>query len=112
MDISQGDIFTANLNPIKGNEQAGFRPVLVIQNNILNRNLNTVIIVPITSNLKAKGRLTTYLLNKKNSGLEKESLALLFQIWTLDKIRLNKKIGKINQKDLDVIKIQTFMLFK
>ncbi len=44
MDVWQGDIFLANLNPARGHEQAGFRPVLVIQNNILNQHLSTVII--------------------------------------------------------------------
>lgn len=49
--ICQGDIYFTDLNPIKGHEQAGFRPVLIMQNNILNKNLNTVIIAPITSNI-------------------------------------------------------------
>ena len=63
--VRQGDIFTADLNPVKGHEQAGFRPVLVLQNNILNANLHTVIIAPVTKNLRARGYLTTYFLDKK-----------------------------------------------
>jgi mRNA interferase MazF len=65
MRIEQGDIFLADLNPVKGHEQAGFRPVLIMQNNILNQHLSTVIIVPITANLKAKGAHTQYMVLAK-----------------------------------------------
>ena len=102
----------ADLDPIKGSEQSGFRPVLVIQNDILNRKLNTVIVVPITSNLKLKGRLTTFLLSTSNTGLKGESLALLFQIRTIDKIRLIKKVGRLDVESLSLLKLHTFLLFK
>ncbi len=85
MNIKQGDIFLANLNPIKGHEQTGTRPIIILQNNILNKNLNTIIIIPITSNLAAKGKMTTYFLEKNVTNLNKDSVALLFQIRTIDK---------------------------
>ncbi len=106
MTIKQGDIFLADLNPIKGHEQAGTRPVLVIQNNILNKNLNTVIIIPITSNLAAKGKMTTYFLPQNISNLDKDSVALLFQIRTIDKSRLIKKIITLNQNSFKELKNQ------
>jgi mRNA interferase MazF len=112
MKILQGDIFMADLSPTMESEQAGFRPVLVIQNNTLNKNLNTVIIVPITGNLRAKGRLTTFLLNKENSDLKKESIALLFQIRTIDKARLKQQVGHLQKPELDLLKIHTLLLFK
>lgn len=104
MEIKQGQIYLSDLNPVKGHEQAGYRPVLVIQNDILNHNLSTVIILPITSNLKHKENLTVYLLNKENSSMENDSLVLLFQIRTIDKLRLKKKIGEINQEEFYKIK--------
>jgi len=106
MKISQGDVYLADLNPVMDHEQACFRPVLVIQNNILNDNLNTVIIVPITANLQAKGLLTTFFLPSKISNLPKDSLALLFQIRTLDKARLKKKISNLPPSIFHKIKDQ------
>ncbi len=109
--MQQGDIYLANLNPAKGHEQAGFRPVLIMQNNVLNSNLNTVIIAPITSNLKAKGKMTTFFLSKKTSKLKQNSVVLLFQLRTLDKTRLNKKILSLNKILFSEIKQQLNFVF-
>ena len=111
MTIRQGDIFLADLNPIKGHEQAGYRPVLIMQNDSLNRNLNTAIIAPITSNLQAKGKLTTYFLSKKDSKLGKDSVVLLFQIRTLDIRRLQKKVICIKKENFLEIKRQLKFIF-
>jgi mRNA interferase MazF len=110
-DIKKGEIYMADLNPVKGHEQAGFRPALILQNNILNKNLNTVIIAPITSNLKAKGLLTTYFLNKKSSKLKFDSVLLLFQIRTIDKIRLKRKISVLPSENLKEITQQLMLVF-
>lgn len=109
--MRQGDIYLANLNPVKGHEQAGFRPVLVMQNNILNTNLNTIIVAPITSNLKAKGKMTTYFLSQKISKLSKDSVVLLFQLRTLDKSRLKKKISNMGEALFLEIKKQLSFVF-
>ena len=95
MKITQGDIFLADLNPVRGHEQAGFRPVLILQNDILNENLSTVVIAPITKNLHAKGLMTTFFLYKKVSKLNHDSIVLLFQVRTLDKVRLTERISII-----------------
>ena len=50
----RGDIYLANLNPFKGSEQGGKRPVVVLQNNIGNRHSSTLIIAPITSRVEKK----------------------------------------------------------
>lgn len=111
MQIRQGDIFLADLNPIRGHEQAGFRPVLVLQNNTLNHNLNTVVIAPLTTNLSAKGLLTTFFIEKKNSGLKYDSIILLFQIRTLDKARLEKKVRNVSEECFAQIKDQFKFIF-
>lgn len=111
MEITQGDIFLADLNPVKGHEQAGFRPVLVLQNNILNLHLNTVVIAPITSSLQLEGFMTTFFLDNKNSKLKKDSLALLFQIRTIDKSRLVKKIGELNQNNFSHLRVKLMRIF-
>ena len=51
----RGDIYYANLNPFKGSEQGGTRPVLVLSNNIGNRESSVLIVAPITTELKKLG---------------------------------------------------------
>ena len=109
--ISQGAIYFADLNPIKGHEQAGIRPVLILQNNILNNNLNTVVIAPLTKNLKAKGLLTTYFLSQKTSKLKHDSIAILHQIRSIDRSRLLNKISLLNRYEFANIREQLSLLF-
>ena len=111
MQIKQGDIFLVDLNPVKGHEQSGSRPVLILQNNILNKNLNMVIVAPISANTKVKGLLTTYYLPRKISQLDKDSVILLFQIRTLDKICLKRKISNIGNNNFKLIKGQFKFIF-
>ena len=109
--IKQGAIFWANLSPVKGSEQAGQRLVLVLQNNPLNQNLNTVLIAPLTTNLKAKGRLTTYFLDKRRTNLKKDSVALLFQLRCIDRSRLLNEQCQLNRDEFLAIKAQISLLF-
>ncbi len=109
--IRQGDIYYADLNPVKGHDQSGVRPVLVIQRDILNKHLNTVIIAPITKNLQAKGLLTTWFLPAKTTHLKTDSIALLFQLRTIDKSRLARKISALPPPQLSLIREQLTLLF-
>ena len=111
MNIRQGDIFWADLNPVKGHEQAGLRPVMILQNNILNKNLNTVVIAPITTQLKAKGKMTTFFLPARTSGLQRDSVALLFQVRTIDIRRLQKRISTMSKEDMKLVKEQLWYVF-
>jgi len=96
MVIKRGDIFLANLDPVKGSEQGKVRPVLVIQNNIANEYSPTVIIAAITSKIFSKEYPTNVFLHKKDSKLPKDSTVLLNQLRTIDKSRLIKKISSLN----------------
>ena len=107
--IKQGEIYFADLNPVKGHEQDGYRPVLILQNNLLNKHLNTVIIAPITTNLKAKGLLTTYFLPQKK--LKHDSVVLLYQIRTIDKARLKNRIFALSSYELANIREQLSLIF-
>jgi mRNA interferase MazF len=109
--INQGDIYWVNLNPIKGHEQAGVRPVLVMQNNILNRHLNTVVVAPLTSNLEAKGLMTTYFLPAKKTELKKDSIVLLNQMRAVDKRRLVKEAGHVRKSDFTQIRPKMLQIF-
>lgn len=100
--ISRGDIYYANLEPVIGSEQGGERPVLIIQNDKGNRYSPTVVIAPITSKVHRKKQLLThvYLLC---SDLPKNSMALLEQIRTIDKKRLGSFVGQATDMDMDNI---------
>jgi len=96
MRIYRGDIVIANLEPIKGSEQGGIRPVLIIQNNVSNKYSPLTIVAPITSRIPSRKFITNVFLSSKDSKLKKDSIILLNQIRTIDKRRVNKKISSIN----------------
>ena len=85
MEPSRGDIYFADLNPVLGSEQGGFRPVLIVQNDIGNKYSPTVIVSAISSQIQ-KAKLPTHVeLPASVSNLEKDSVILLEQIRTIDK---------------------------
>ena len=83
----RGDIYLANLNPFKGSEQGGTRPVLVLQNNDGNYYCPTLIVAPITTKLK-KLNMPTHCYFEKVRGLAEPSMVSLEQIKTIDKCRI------------------------
>ena len=97
MNIKKGEIFLANLEPIKGSEQGGIRPVLILQNNISNKNSPVTIIAAITSKVYEKEFPTNVSLPKEDSKLDKDSTILLNQIRTIDKTRIIKKISSLDE---------------
>lgn len=96
MSIKRGDIFYVDLNPAKGSEQSGRRPVLVIQNNIGNEVSPTVIIAPLTTKKFSKEYPTNVRVKKGTANLKEDSAVLLSQIRTIDKNRLERKVGSIS----------------
>ncbi|MFA5449487.1 MAG: type II toxin-antitoxin system PemK/MazF family toxin [Clostridia bacterium] len=93
--VKRGELYYADLSPVVGSEQGGIRPVLIVQNNIGNRHSPTVIAAAITSQLN-KAKLPTHIELSQSSGLVKDSVILLEQIRTIDKVRLQDKIGEVN----------------
>ncbi|MAG02568.1 PemK family transcriptional regulator [Candidatus Pacearchaeota archaeon] len=103
MTIKKGDIFIANLNPVRGSEQGGIRPVLIIQNDISNRNSPVTIIASITSKIYQKEFPTNVFISKDSSGLDRDSTILLNQIRTIDNYRLTRKIGSLDNFTLNKV---------
>ncbi len=93
--IQRGDIFHANLNPVVGSEQGGYRPVLIIQNNRGNQYSPTVIVASITS--KPKHKMPTHVILQEIKELEKNSVVLLEQLRTLDKKRLGDYVETLDR---------------
>ena len=101
MIIKRGDIFYADLGPVKGSEQDGIRPVLIVQNDTGNKHSPTVICAAITSKMN-KAKLPTHVeLDAEKYGIVKDSVILLEQVRTIDKSRLKEKVCHL---DDDVLK--------
>src|SRR4030042_5320913 len=99
--ILRGDIVWADLNPVRGREQSGQRPVVVISQDVFNERSGTVIAVALTSQpQKADFPLTLELSHPK---LPKKSWVKISQIRTLSIERLRQKIGRTSAEDLKLI---------
>lgn len=99
-ELKRGDLYYADLSPVVGSEQGGIRPVLIIQNNIGNKYSPTIIISAITSQIN-KAKIPTHVeLNASEYGLPKDSVVLLEQIRTIDKRRLQQKIGTLTERKM------------
>lgn len=99
--ILRGDIWWADLNPVRGHEQAGIRPVLVISQDVFNRSAGTVIALALTSQPPSAGYPLTYELHSVN--LPKRSWVKISQIRTLSTERLGQWLGRVSSEELDVI---------
>ena len=99
--ILRGEIRWADLNPVRGREQAGRRPVLVLSHNVFNERSGTVIAVAITSQPQRAGFPLT--LELKAKGLPKRSWAKISQIRTLSVERLGDRIGEASPEEVTQI---------
>jgi mRNA interferase MazF len=99
--ILRGDVVWADLNPNKGHEQSGQRPVLILSNNVFNERSGTVIAMALTSQAQRAGFPLTYELPAKT--LPKPSWVKISQIRTLSTERLGKRIGRVQPEDIDQI---------
>ncbi len=106
-------IYLVNLDPTIGSEQVKTRPVLIISSDETNVILPVINMLPLTS-LKQGRRIypNEVLLKKEQSGLDKDSLVLCYQIRTIDKKRLIKKLGEIKNDDIrtEIIDALSFQL--
>ena len=96
MLIKRGELYYADLSPVVGSEQGGLRPVLILQNDIGNKFAPTVIVAAVTSQI-TKAKIPTHVeLSASKYGLQKDSVVLLEQIRTIDKLRLKERIGELD----------------
>jgi mRNA interferase MazF len=101
--MKQAEIWYADLSPVKGSEQAGYRPVVIISGNLVNKYLKIAIVCPLTSKVKNyKGNLV--LEPTEKNGLEKPFEVLVFHIRSISQDRLVRKIGEITQNKLKQLK--------
>jgi mRNA interferase MazF len=99
--ILRGDIRWADLNPVRGHEQSGLRPVLILSHDIFNERSGTVIAVAITSQPQRAGFPLT--MELKTVRLPKRSWIKISQIRTLSVERIGKIIGKASPEEMNQV---------
>lgn len=112
-EVKQGEVYICCLEPKRGSEQGGHRPVIIVQNDVGNKYSHTTIVVSLTS--KNKKNLPTHykLSNKKYSFLDcEDNIVLCETIRQIDKIRLERYIGKIDEEDYKKIYDKIITNFK
>lgn len=97
--ILRGEIRWADLNPVRGREQAGLRPVLVLSHDVFNERSGTVIAVALTSQEpRAAFPLT---LESNASGLPKRSWVRISQVRTLSVERIGRRLARASEEEVD-----------
>ena len=102
--ISQGEIWWADLGDPVGSAPGYRRPVVVVQGDAFNRSrIATVVCVVLTSNLKLAEAPGNLLLREEQTGLDRDCVANVSQIVTLDKSALTEAVGKLSQRKLEAV---------
>jgi len=99
----RGEIYWGSLDPQKGSEQGGTRPVLILQDDHINRAGNTVVVIPFTTTMKHAYLPSCVLVQGGTGGLSQDSVAMCHQIRVLDKQGLKGRIGVLPQTLLNDI---------
>jgi mRNA interferase MazF len=102
--ISQGEVWWATIADPTGSEPGFRRPVFVVQGDAFNRStIRTVVIVPLTSNIRWADAPGNVRLSSRSTGLPKESVANVSQVVALDNSTLTERVGKVSQAKLDLV---------
>ena len=102
--IAQGDVWWADLDAPIGSGPGYRRPVIVVQGDAFNRSaLATVVVVPLTSTLRWADAPGNVLLNARSTGLDRDSVANVSQVVTVDRTVLNERVAKLSRAKLDLV---------
>ena len=99
--ILRGEVYWANLDPTKGHEQSGQRPVLVLSHDVFNERSGVVIAVALTSQTQRAGFPLAFELT--SAGLPKRSWVKISQIRTLSVERIGKRIARVSPEEIDQV---------
>jgi mRNA interferase MazF len=99
----RGEIYYADLDPVFGSEQGGRRPVLIIQNDLGNQHSPVVIVASVTSTQAKSARPIDVVLTAGTAGLAKQSRILLNQLRTIDKRRLGRYVGQLDDAQMQQV---------
>jgi mRNA interferase MazF len=98
--LVRGGVWLANLNPTQGSEQAGIRPIIIFQSNVVSQFSTTVIAIPLTTNQRRAVLPICLAIEQGDGGLAQASVALCFQMRVLDKTRLLKRLGQLRAETI------------
>lgn len=102
MELNRGDIVTVNLNPKKGDEVGKIRPAVIISGDDENHILDTVILMPLSTDLIDD--MSPYRIRvPKRENLKQDSDILINQVRTLSKQRVGEKIAKLTSEEYDAV---------
>ena len=111
MKLKQYDIWIADLNPRFGTEAGKTRPVVIVQTDLLNKYHPSTIICPITTNVKLDAEILRVHLRKGSAKLKEDCDIMIDQVRAIDTKRLLKKIGELNQEQINFIKSNLEIIF-
>jgi mRNA interferase MazF len=110
MKMKRGDVYLARLEPRSGSEQRGYRPVVLVSDDLMNQEPRwaSLIVLPITSSARQAQRKrylgpTIVPLAKGEGGLKQESFVLCHQVTTLDRSKLLQALGSLEESSLNKI---------
>lgn len=108
--VRRGDIYTTELPAIGGSVQGGFRPVVVISNNINNDKSSVINVAPVSTAINKKDFPIHAFIKKGDGGLDSDSIVLLEQVQTIQKSALRRHLGHLSDASMQnvdrCIKIQ------
>jgi mRNA interferase MazF len=99
VSLLRGDVFWADLNPVRGREQAGLRPVLILSHDVFNAKSGTVIVMAITSQPQRAGFPVAYEMQTQH--MPKRSWIKISQIRTISTDRLTKRICRVDEAEVN-----------
>jgi|SRR5580698_6280601 len=103
--VKRGEVWLLDLGGPKGDhEQAGLRPAVILQTDDLSV-LNTVVIIPMTTQSKRAGFANTVWIPGTEAGLDRDSVALCHQLRALDRRKLIRKLGSLAPERLSEIEV-------
>ena len=101
--ISIGEIYVADLNPYQGSEKCGIRPVVILQNDAGNYFSSTTIVASLPSHVAKKENLPTHVFINSREDLEHDSIIMCEQIRTIDKSRLIRCLGRLDEYEMEEV---------
>ena len=105
--MKRGEIWWADLGPYRAREQTGRRPVIVWQSDTLTRLLQSVLVVPLTTNIDRAKLAGTALISATDGALAADSVALVFQMRAVPKACLKTRIRSLSVEELSELDLAT-----
>jgi len=106
--LERGEVWWADLGPFRPREQTGRRPVVIWQSNALTRALQSVLVVPLTTNLERANLAGTAMISASpEEGLPEDSVALAFQMRAVPKYALDVRVRSLTETELSELELAT-----